>query len=363
MRSLLRYGMVSLSPGQDLLLTIARQHGIAALRLHEGARLADVGNHRLKFSLLRSTASKDVILREWLQRSLLNHEHPNKLWATNCITNSLILQGGEKHTRSCTASDQASSWGGGGRRGRTAPWGAVRGAGAGSSSAPPRPSAAAGSRQIRVSWRLTCEPAPSSGAEPRGRLSESARPVRAAPRGPLSLRSPATAAGARWAGRGAPRPRGEREGRCRARPGGSPRTARFPAVPPSCRRGAAWAAARAAPVAPRPVESETDSAAGRLAGYRPAERPALALRGRSAACLVAFARLFSVVGVVSAKSHACGFLEDLRVNRRFCFSVRKGAGSDTLTGYALPLLRSRLRGESGRRPVKQSLQMTALRCR
>lgn len=79
MRSLLRYGMVSLSPGQDLLLTLARQHGIAALRLHEGARLADVGNHRLKFSLLRSTASKDVILREWLQRSLLNHEHPNKL--------------------------------------------------------------------------------------------------------------------------------------------------------------------------------------------------------------------------------------------------------------------------------------------
>lgn len=56
--------MLSLSPGQDLLLTLARQRGIAALRLRGGTQRAGVGNHRPKFSFLRSTASKDVIARE-----------------------------------------------------------------------------------------------------------------------------------------------------------------------------------------------------------------------------------------------------------------------------------------------------------
>lgn len=299
-----------------------------------------------------------------LQRSLLSHERPKKLWATTRTANSLSLPGGEKYTRSGTASDHASSRGGGGAgRGSEGRCGG-REPGAARHRPGPPPPPGAGRSGSRGGWRVSRPQAagPSRGAA-------SASPPAPSAQRPADL-SPSAAPRRRpehgERGGGAPRPRGLREGRGRARPGGSPRTALSPAVPPSCERGAAWAAARAAPVTRRPVESGTVPAAGRLAGCRPAERAALALRGRSAARLMGFARLFSVTGVVSAKSHACGFLEDLLrwyFSQRFCFAVCKGAGSDTLTGCALPLPKSRLRGESGRRPVKPSLQMTASRRR
>lgn len=103
----------------------------------------------------------------------------------------------------------------------------------------PGPAAAAGSRQIRVSWRgLTCEPARSSGAEPRGRLSPARPPLSPVPAAaPPPPRRPAhgeqrgngvTAGGGRRGGEG----EGGEGRRQRAEPGGFRRT---PPVPPSAR--------------------------------------------------------------------------------------------------------------------------------
>lgn len=117
-----------------------------------------------------------------------------------------------------------------------------RALGAGAARHRPGP-AAAGSRQIRVSWRgLTCEPARSSGAEPRGRLCQPGRPAplpsraarSSAPRPRDGGRSTVSGGRRGGAGEGAGRPRSGTAGRVSADTAACPsvRQARSGAVRP-----------------------------------------------------------------------------------------------------------------------------------